>query len=96
MYNSADCFTSPIDNIQETFGITPLEAMSCGIPQIVSDWNGYRETVVDNVTGFRIPSYWCRCDKDISCNPFFEEYAFGYQCQLATLQSQKVWLWIWK
>lgn len=71
MYNSADCFTSPIDNIQETFGITPLEAMSCGIPQIVSDWNGYRETVVDNVTGFRIPSYWCRCDKDISCNPFF-------------------------
>lgn len=77
MYNSADCFTSPIDNIQETFGITPLEAMSCGIPQIVSDWNGYRETVVDNVTGFRIPSYWYRCDKDISCNPFFEEYAFG-------------------
>ena len=78
MYNAADCFTSPIDNIQETFGITPIEAMACGVPQVVSDWDGYKESVVNEVTGFRIPSYWCDCDKDISCNPFIEEYDFEH------------------
>jgi hypothetical protein len=44
------------DNIQETFGLTPLEAMSAGLPVIVSDWNGYRETVRDNKDGFMIPT----------------------------------------
>ena len=77
MYNMSDCFVSPIDNIQETFGITPIEAMACGIPQIVSDWDGYRDTVVDGKTGFRIPSYWCKCDEDISCYPFLEDHGLG-------------------
>ena len=45
------------DNIQETFGLTPLEAMASGIPVIVSDWDGYRSTVRDNKDGFRISSY---------------------------------------
>jgi len=66
LYSMSDVFTSPIDNIQETFGITPIEAMSCGIPQVVSDWDGYKDTVEDGVTGFRIPSYWAECDSDIS------------------------------
>lgn len=66
LYGLSDIFTSPIDNIQETFGITPIEAMSCGIPQVVSDWDGYKDTVEDGVTGFRIPTYWTKCDRDIS------------------------------
>ncbi|MFC2146189.1 glycosyltransferase family 4 protein [Acidobacteriota bacterium] len=65
LFSCADVFTSPIDNVQETFGLTPIEAMACGIPQVVSDWNGYRDTVVDGVTGFLIPTYWSRCDEDI-------------------------------
>jgi glycosyltransferase involved in cell wall biosynthesis len=65
LYALSDVFTSPVDNVQETFGITPIEAMSCGVPQVVSDWNGYRDTVVDKVTGFRIPTYWCKCDEDL-------------------------------
>lgn len=66
LYQMSDVFTSPIDNLQETFGITPIEAMSCGIPQVVSDWDGYKDTVVDGVTGFKIPSYWTDCDQDVS------------------------------
>ncbi|MDI9365459.1 MAG: glycosyltransferase family 4 protein [Flavobacterium sp.] len=54
MLKSADVFISPSDSVQETFGITPLEAMSCGLPVIVSDWNGYKETVINNETGFLI------------------------------------------
>jgi glycosyltransferase involved in cell wall biosynthesis len=56
LFNAADVFVSPVDSAQETFGITPLEAMACGVPQLVSDWNGYKETVVDGVTGFRVPT----------------------------------------
>ncbi len=66
LYSVADIFTSPIDSIQETFGLTPIEAMACGIPQVVSDWNGYRETVQHEYTGFCVPTYWIDCDEDIS------------------------------
>lgn len=55
-WSAADLFVSPVDNVQETFGLTPLEAMAAGIPVIVSDWNGYRETVRDGVDGLRIPT----------------------------------------
>jgi alpha-maltose-1-phosphate synthase len=53
---AADVFCSLVDNIQETFGITPLEAMAAGLPVVVSDWDGYRDSVRDGVDGFRIPT----------------------------------------
>ena len=49
-YGMADVFVSPSDNIQETFGLSVIEAMASGLPVIVSDWDGYRDTVVDGVT----------------------------------------------
>lgn len=52
----ADVFISLVDNIQETFGITPLEAMASGLPVVVSDWDGYRYTVRDGIDGFLIPT----------------------------------------
>ena len=51
---AADIFCSLSDNIQETFGITPIEAMASGLPVIVSDWNGYRDSVRHDVDGFRV------------------------------------------
>ena len=54
VFSVGDIFFSLTDNIQETFGLTPLEAMASGMPVVVSDWNGYRETVRDGVDGFRI------------------------------------------
>lgn len=53
---SADVFCSLSDNIQETFGIVPIEAMAAGIPVVVSDWDGYKDTVRDGVDGYRIPT----------------------------------------
>ncbi len=53
---SADVFCSLSDNIQETFGITPIEAMAAGLPVVVSDWDGYKDTVRDQIDGFRIPT----------------------------------------
>jgi hypothetical protein len=46
-----------VDNIQETFGLTPIEAMASGLPVVVSDYDGYRESVRDGVDGFRIKTY---------------------------------------
>ncbi len=50
----ADVFCSLSDNIQETFGIVPIEAMAAGLPVVVSDWDGYKDTVRHEVDGFRI------------------------------------------
>ncbi|MBS0334902.1 MAG: glycosyltransferase family 4 protein [Proteobacteria bacterium] len=54
---AADIFISLADSIQETFGLTPIEAMASGLPTLVSDWNGYRDTVRDGIDGFRIPTW---------------------------------------
>ena len=52
----ADVFCSLSDNIQETFGITPIEAMAAGLPVVVSDWDGYKDTVRAGTEGYRIPT----------------------------------------
>ena len=56
---ASDIFVSLSDNPQETFGITPLEAMAAELPCVVSDWNGYRESVLQpgetsEPTGLRV------------------------------------------
>lgn len=56
VWSAGDIFLSLSDNVQETFGLTPLEAMAAGLPTVVSDWNGYRDTVRHGVDGFRIPT----------------------------------------
>ncbi|HTU45987.1 MAG TPA: glycosyltransferase family 4 protein [Bryobacteraceae bacterium] len=70
LYRAADVFFSPSDTIQESFGLAPVEAMSCGLPQVVSDWNGYRETVIDGTTGFRIRTLWSACDSELRTSGF--------------------------
>lgn len=56
IWSAADFFISLSDNIQETFGLTPVEALAAGLPVVVSDWDGYRETVRHGIDGFRIPT----------------------------------------
>jgi glycosyltransferase involved in cell wall biosynthesis len=38
LYWAADIFVSLVDSIQETFGLTLLEAMAAGLPVVGSDW----------------------------------------------------------
>lgn len=54
IWSAADIFTSLVDNVQETFGLAPVEAMAAGLPSVVSDWDGYRDTIVSGETGLRI------------------------------------------
>ena len=56
LWAGADIFLSLVDNIQETFGLTPLEAMAAGMPVVASDWDGYRYTMRDGVEGFLVPT----------------------------------------
>ncbi len=57
VWSAADIFCSLSDNIQESFGLTVIEAMAAGLPVVVSNWNGYREAVEHGVNGLLIDSY---------------------------------------
>jgi starch synthase len=54
LWAGADIFISLVDNVQESFGLTPIEAMAAGLPVIVSDWDGYRDAVRPQLDGFTI------------------------------------------
>jgi glycosyltransferase involved in cell wall biosynthesis len=56
IWSVADFFISFSDNIQESFGLTPVEAMAAGLPCVVTDWDGYRDTVRHAETGFCVPT----------------------------------------
>lgn len=57
--SASDIFIFPIDNLQETFGLAPVEAMAAGLPVIVSDWDGMKDTVPPEV-GIRVPTEMTR------------------------------------
>jgi glycosyltransferase involved in cell wall biosynthesis len=54
IWSVADFFISFSDNIQESYGLTPVEAMAAGLPCVVTDWDGYRDTVRHGEDGFRV------------------------------------------
>lgn len=62
LYEAADIVLSLPDNTQETFGISPVEAMFLGKPLILSDWDGHRELIEEGVEGYKIPTYWAKGD----------------------------------
>ena len=49
--SAADIFTLLSDNIQESFGLAPVEAMAAGLPVVGSNWDGLRDTIVHGETG---------------------------------------------
>lgn len=52
---ASDVFISPVDNVQETFGQSVIEAMAAGLPVVASDFDGYKDTV-DASVGVRVPT----------------------------------------
>jgi len=56
LWAAGDIFLSLIDNMQESFGLTPIEAMAAGLPRVISDWDGYRDSVEHEVDGFLVPT----------------------------------------
>jgi glycosyltransferase involved in cell wall biosynthesis len=60
VWHAADVFTSMSDNVQETFGLVVVEAMASGLPVVATDWDGYRDLVVADETGFLVPTAMVR------------------------------------
>ena len=52
--SASDFFISLADSYQETFGLTPIEAMAAELPVVASNWNGYRESIINDKTGFLV------------------------------------------
>jgi glycosyltransferase involved in cell wall biosynthesis len=53
-YALADIFVLPSTESTESFGIVIAEAQATGLPAIVSNWPGSRQTIVDGQTGFLV------------------------------------------
>lgn len=52
-YQALDLFVAP--QRWEGFGLTPLEAMACGVPVVATTVGAFEELVVDGKTGFLVP-----------------------------------------
>lgn len=49
-YRALDVYVSP--SLNEGFGVTPLEAMACGVPVVATDVGAFRSMIVKGATGF--------------------------------------------
>jgi glycosyltransferase involved in cell wall biosynthesis len=58
----ADVLLSPVDNTQETFGLSLLEAQGAGLPVVASRFDGYKDLVREGVDGYLIETSWCEAD----------------------------------
>ena len=81
IYAIGDIFVSPSDSIQETFGLSPIEAMASGLAPVVASWNGYKEHIRDGETGYLVPTYRAPPDPKLTDAALF----IGYDALLAHL-----------
>ena len=89
--NAANIFISLSDNIQETFGLTVIEAMAAELPCIVSDWNGYKDLVEDEENGYLIPTkYAVQSNEDLNkvdADYKIEKINFDYMIGLKSMKT---------
>ncbi len=88
IWSGADIFTLPVDNIQETFGLVPVEAMAAGLPVIMPDWNGFRDTVVHGETGYLIPTAMSQAGAGLTIAQRFADGTDDYLRYLSIVQQQ--------
>ena len=62
IYNAFDVYCFPSVSGEETFGLTVLEAMACGVPPVISDFDGVPSVVGD--AGLIVPAV--RFEQDIA------------------------------
>jgi hypothetical protein len=64
--SACDVFVSPVDSVQETFGLSIIEAMAHSKAVIASSWSGYRDLVIHGKTGFLLKTRWSSEAADIA------------------------------
>lgn len=52
LYNLFDAYVSP--SLNEGFGVPIIEAQSCGIPTLATDFTAMRDLIIEGKTGFKI------------------------------------------
>lgn len=87
IFREADIFVTIADNPQETFGITVLEAAAFGLPCIASDYDGYKDLVVDGETGIRVPTIGAVSTRDAD---LLAPFTFDSQYHLMLAQQTVV------
>lgn len=87
VWHAADVFTSLVDNIQETFGLTPLEAMASGLPVVLSDYDGYKESVRDGVDGHLIRTWQPSAGHGAAWMNLHADHLLGYSEYLARVNA---------
>lgn len=80
---AADIFASLADNVQETFGLAPVEAMAAGLPVVASDWNGYRESVRHGLDGLLLPTVAPEAGHCLDLGRDYENDAINYSMYIA-------------
>jgi glycosyltransferase involved in cell wall biosynthesis len=56
LYARASLVVSASTIYDNNFGYVPIEAQVVGTPPVVTDWGGYRDSVLDGVTGLHMPT----------------------------------------
>jgi alpha-maltose-1-phosphate synthase len=88
IWAGADIFTLPAESIQETYGLVPVEAMAAGLPVVMPDWDGFRDTVVHGETGFLVPTRMARPGTGNVIARRFADMTDGYLQYLTLVQAQ--------
>ncbi|MBK7626700.1 MAG: glycosyltransferase [Bacteroidales bacterium] len=88
IYNCADVFVIP--SLEEAFGQTALEAMSCGIPVVGFNTGGIPDMIQDGITGYRLGkkgNVISLADSIKWCNLNEKEYRYMANCREKVLEG---------
>jgi glycosyltransferase involved in cell wall biosynthesis len=88
IWSAADIFTLLVDNIQETFGQAPVEAMAAGLPVVVTDWVGWRDAVRHGVDGMLVPTLMAPPGEGLKVALYFATDAIGYHRYLSSVAQR--------
>jgi starch synthase len=83
IWSAADIFTLLVDNIQETFGQAPVEAMAAGLPVVVTDWVGFRDAVRHGVDGMLVPTLMAPSGEGLEASLRYATFNIYYGAWLA-------------